>query len=256
MEVLIEEQLKEFIKRLPELTDTPPSAHYVMLAVRNRLARDFTNTKMKDIVVERKVIGSNKTWRRNYFDRVYNLAVLQHTGRYWADRDSRNDMLIPNQALAIFGTIIPRNTVKAASELIKDIAERLYQYNTNEDARYAISRTDLKFCNLVHANKSSHTPKFVSVDIDNALYYDDIYSCLSSFKKHMITQTSRGYHIILDISEEQAAKDFYQSGGVWARILEKYSKEVEIHQDGQEPLPGTYYHKSGETQPNYVTIIE
>ena len=124
-----------------------------------------------------------------------------------------------------------------------------------------LDRLDVEFFAALHSHKSNDCPnKFVTVDVDDPEVFKPIMGILESFPIWMVTQTSRGYHIILDISDGPDCKSwgeaFYKPpGGVWLKIHEKYPKTVEVIQRGQEPIPGTFYHRPGNDKPNFVRIL-
>jgi len=94
MEYIIESDVKESIKRLPELSIEPISVHLLMMAIRSRKARKLLDTKMKDLVVERKIIRPIPDWKNRYFNTVYNMAVLQFNGKY-----NVKNIIVPKEVL-------------------------------------------------------------------------------------------------------------------------------------------------------------
>ena len=249
---IVEEDVREFIRRLPDLSIEPPTAHLLMLIIRSRYSKDITGIKVKDIVTERKIIRNTSEftneWREKYFHKVYNLAVLQASGRYIV-----KDVVMPHKVMGILATITPRNVGRSAVDVIKYTGDRLL------DNHGALNRLDLEFFSSLHRNKipNSGGNKFLTVDIDDPEVYTSVYDFLTPFDKWMITRTSRGYHIILDLKKEEMGRDFYHpKTGVWPKILEKHGNEkVELQRDAQEPVPGTFYYNP-KREDNYVEIIE
>lgn len=254
---LIESDVKEFIRRLPEIHQEPPEAHLVMIAVRSRFARELMGIKVQDLVVERKIIRPKTDWRVNYFQKVLNLAVLQQNGSYWVQKKTTTGTvyethLVPHEAKALYATVGPRSATRAVVELIKLCADNLSEANKHEN----LSRIDVDFFSRLHANRSPLSPKLCTVDIDVADHFKDVRDRLSVFKPWMVTKTSRGYHIILDLTGSEYAKEFHIGGGIWDKIHQKYGDEVELQRDSQEPIPGSLYRKLHSTEPNYVKILE
>jgi hypothetical protein len=256
-----EEDIKEFIKRLPPINQE--SVHLIMLAVRSRKALKFLGFKIKDLVVERKVLraGLNKEntvnewgwWRSKYFDTVYNYAQLQLNGRYHV-----REMLAPYQSMAIYGTLAPRNVRSAALGLIKDDVDLL---GLNDIAQLA-KQSSLWFGKL-HATRVKGV-HFQTIDLDTMdhLVYTRIRDLVSSFDIWMTTQTARGYHIILDLSKSEHAREFYAPGknnspSYAKSIIDTYGPlGVEMQKDSQEPIPGTLYFKDESLEPNYIEILQ
>jgi len=251
MELIKENVVKEFVDKLPDIESIPLSAHLLMLAVRSRFVKAIFNVKIKDMVVERKIIRSNPGWREVYFQKVYNLALLQQQGSY----TFRNIGQIPSEGRAIFGTLMPRHVGMATKALLTDAMGYFCQEKLSDDGKRWMGKIDNKFFGALHAHKH-RTPMLKTVDIDDALAYTDVRDTLSSLKNWMTTKTSRGYHIIKDLSAG-GAEEFHRGGGLWDKIHAKWGDAVELQHDSQEPIPGTLYRKVDKPDfLNYVEIIE
>lgn len=280
MEPIIESEVKEFVKRLPNINDEEPTVHLTMMAIRSRLMKEIVGQKSKDFVVERKIIKPKSAWRTDYVERVYNIGVLQQNAVY-----RYKELDIPPKARGIFGTLGPRSVKHAIKDINGYIIENLMtEMNTKQNIKtnnpleldnnestnnnnswgYALTKLETEFFGRLHAHKSSKSPKLVTVDVDDAVVFDEVNDMLSSFKHFMTTRTSRGYHITKELDTDQAGRDFYQPakanmpGGVWPRINEKFNNgekdKVEIKRDISEPIPGTFYF-SNIRDNNYVTIL-
>jgi len=71
-----------------------------------------------------------------------------------------------------------------------------------------------------------------------------------------MTETSRGYHIVLDISEPEHAKTFYGQEKVMQKLgLDYAERGLEIQRDSQEPIPGTKYFRDDGSL-HYVRLIQ
>ena len=249
MEYLLEDETKEFINRLPDLTTDPTTVHLIMLAVRSRKAKQFMGIKIRDLLVERKVIRPVPNWRQRYLDRVYNQSVLQHHGRYHFD-----DRLVPPEAMANYVTLSPRNVAKATIELMKDNLGLYYQ--GNEEAYQQLAKQTSKYFGALHKYKDRST-NFVTldIDVDDRNLYDEVLDFVTPLPIFMATRTCRGYHIVLDLIKKDDARAFYAEGRMLHKLRLKYSKEVEVQRDSQEPVPGTlYYREKGKL--NYVRILQ
>jgi len=249
-------------------TNLPPTTHLQMLAVRSRLAKITMGVKTKDVVVERRVIRPRVNWRDRYLQSVINLTQLQNSGYYYVSENKRvgtiDNKPVDHRAKAILGTLRPRNVRMANSKMIEWCAENLYQYADSEEQRYNMTKLDIKYFSLLHKYKDKG-PKLVTVDIEDEEHLKPIRDELSGFEVWMLTKTARGYHLILDLSDEKAASDFYNKGkkheakkGVWPRLVEKYgNKVVEIQRDSQEPIPGTEYTNPNKPdEVNFVRILQ
>ena len=252
MELVRENNLREFIERLPDIEPNPLSAHLLLLAVRSRFVKTIFNLKIKDMVVERKIIRPNNDWREMYFQKVYNLALLQQNGLY----TFRDIGVIPKQGRAIFGTVIPRNAAAAVKTTMTEMVGQLCQENLPVDAKRYMVKFDNKFFGNLHASRCKGMGHYITIDIDKADLYTEVRDMLTPLKTWMITKTSRGFHIIKDITTS-GAEEFHRGGGIWDQIHTKFGDDVELQRDSQEPVPGTLYARiDAPTEPNYVQIIE
>lgn len=258
--MIVESDVKEFVGRLPELC--PETVHLCMMAARSRITKHILNTHAKDIVVERDVIRNRENWRVGYVDKIFNLSLLQESGKYSFDRESNRNITIPNVSLGLFSTVNPRSSIVATKELVSDAIKR--RFEDPNDIR-TFDRIDVEFFGRLHASRwNKSQAKYITLDVDDAEIYKEIYDLVSPFEKLMITKTARGYHIVLNLSGKDIGREFYQPGhGVWPKIHETYNNggcRVELQRDSQEPIPGTKYAVCIPGQPinteNYVKIIE
>jgi hypothetical protein len=250
MEYLRENDTKEFIRRLPELTVNPLNVHLLMLAVRSRKAKEILGEKIHDIVVERKIIRPIPDWKSRYFNGVYNLSILQHQGRF-----EFNNILIPAQTMGIFATLSPRNVLASNADLMKE--NITYFYQNDETSRMELAKISSRYFGTLHKHKDRNT-NFVTLDLDNGdkALLKEILDKVSILPIFMVTETSRGFHIVLDISKSENAKIFYGEEALIQKLGLEYAKKgLEIQKDSQEPVPGTlYYRPKGEI--HYVTILQ
>jgi len=238
----VESDVKEFINRLPELSQEPPETHLVMLAVRSKKAKELLQVKIRDLVVERAILRPDPFWRKRYFSKVHNFAALQYNGFY----DLKESVVVPRvptEAMGILATLSPRNVYFAITELMSENIKYLYEHSLLSGMELA--KENSRFFGFLHKHKQKGW-NFVTLDIDSR--DDDIFrGCLdmsSCFPKFMVTETSGGWHIVLSLNNSQSAKDFYVGGGIWDKMHEKYPC-VELQRDSQEPIPGTLYCRKG-----------
>lgn len=255
MNFIQEDVVKEFIERLPPITYSIPTVHLIMLATRSRFAKLILKIKIKDLVVDRKVIRPKKNWQENYFQKVYNFAVLSQYGLYTYRKDTDN-YRITSPCFGIYGTIIPRSVKSAISNILNESIQVIISDN-EEQRNNKLPRHDINFFAKLHKHKHSKSAKMVTLDIDNPDIFQDVRDCVTCFDIWMITRTSRGYHIVMDLQNRETAKEFYIAGGVWDTMVNTYRNEVELQRDPQEPIPGTLYIRPDSVdKPNFVEIVQ
>lgn len=240
MDYLNEEITKEFIKRLPDLTMNPPTVHLLMLACRSRKAREILGQKVHDLVVEREIIRAIPDWKLRYFNSVYNLSVLQHNGRY-----EYKTLLIPAQAMGIFATLSPRNVISSTADVMKDNITFLPM--KDDASKMELAKLPSRYFGALHRHKD-RSSNFVTLDLDNddKELFKEILDKVSILPIFMVTETSRGYHIVLNVTKPEDAKVFYGQNALMQQLGLAYAKRgLEIQKDSQEPIPGTLYYKKG-----------
>jgi hypothetical protein len=249
----IESDVKEFISRLPEPKIDPPEVFLAMLAVRSKKAKEFLGVKIRDLVVEREIIRPSEIWRKRYLSKIHNLAVLQHHGLYDM-KETIEFPRIPPEAMGIMATISPRNVYFAITDLMSENIKYLYEHSMLSSMELA--KENSRFFGFLHKHKQKGY-NFVTLDIDSmdGAIFKHALDVASSFPKFMVTETSGGWHIVLDLKDSQSAKDFYIGGGVWDTLVTKYPC-IELQRDSQEPICGTLYHRRGSTEPFFVRFVE
>lgn len=240
-----ESQITEFIKRLPDISKELPTVHLIMLAARSRCVEAFCGEKIKDLVVERKIIRPHEDWRLRYEYKLENLVTLQQKGRY-----DFKEYMLPPEAFGLFATIMPRSCKSAIVKLTTDIFKAM-----SDQEKTLVTRIDVKFFGKLHGSAYRRPLNVITLDIDNPDIYKDVRDRVTPLDVWMVTKTARGYHIILDISKKDCAREFHIGGGIWEQMKQKYKKDVELQRDPQEPIPGTLYFADGKPQ-NRVEIIE
>ena len=271
--MLIEEDTREFIRSLPDLC--PLSAHLCMLAVRSRMAKVLLDTKIQDLVVERKIIRPASRnpghWREVYFEKVYNLATLQQGGHYVYDHIDKGTIIIPHQCMAIFATISPRDVLSAVADVnLATDKQFIALYGGMDPAESILPRLDVEFFAALHRHrvaKSKAHPeriphKYTTVDLDDASIFEEVRDELTPYKKFATLKTARGYHFILEL-DGQSGEDFYRGGtGTWPRLDNKHNKgkakaAIDLLRDAQEPVAGCRYCRpDAPDAPNYVRFVE
>lgn len=245
VEVIQESDVREFIKRLPELTQKPPTTHLHMLAARSKRAKDNLNIKIKDLVLERKIIRPVSNWRDRSFNAIYNLALLQHYGTYEFIKSDESIVKIPQEVMALYSMLSPRNVYQSSKSLIFDLVDRLD--NKSGGDNLMLAKTDIAFFGALHSHRAKNVSTFVTIDQDNQdpNIFKEIKNVLSTVKLFLVTETSGGYHFVVDVSNPSDAREMYMDNKEHESILHKirikYAPSVEILSDNQEPIPGTQY---------------
>lgn len=249
MEIINESDVKYFINKLPELNSVNVS-HLIMLAIKSRRIKEFYGFKLKDLVVETKVIRPISDWKTRYFDSINNFALLQNEGRY-----TYKEVVVPKEAKAIYATVNLRDNVAALNDLSKENLDNIFKLGTSSklEALTELNKQPRKFFSKLHKHKHKST-NFVTIDID----YDAeelikvFLDILSPLPIWMVTKTIRGYHIILDLNKSEDAKEFYVN---IKGQLDKYADKFDFCRDAQEPVAGTLvYDNKGNS--HYITIIQ
>ena len=246
----LEDETTEFLKRLPNLDASVPTCHFAILITRSRITKEVMGIKTKDTVLARKIIKPVDDWRKIALLKIFNLAVLQRYGVYTSIKDGR-EIAYPWFSKGIMMPIKPRNVANAASDLAKHIID-----TAMGDDKSRLARIDTEFYSKVHSRRDNSQPKYVTVDIDNAEIYPAVRDYLTPYKLFGVHKTARGYHCIVEFDNAKDGAGFYGKGGTWEKLREKFGKDVELQRDGNEPVPGTYYHNSSSKEPNFVRIIE
>ena len=244
MDIIKEDQVKDFVRRLPEITVSPPSCHLLMLAIRSRKAKEIMGVKLKDLVVERDIIRPVSNWRLRYENAIHNMALLQHQGHY-----EYRDVMVRPEVTGVFSTVTPRNVIAAVGDLVQENVT--YAFHNNDAANFELTKQSSRFFGFLHQHKMGGQ-HYLTVDIDKPERYQEVKDIVSVFPIFMTTKTSRGYHIVLNLSRPEDAKMFYGENGILYKL--RMFHEVETQRDPQEPVPGTLYASKDNPQ-NYVEII-
>jgi hypothetical protein len=120
-----------------------------------------------------------------------------------------------------------------------------------------LAKNSSRFFGCLHSHKAKDSGAFVTLDIDR----DDpdllkmIIEDVKEIPVWMQTETSRGYHLILNVSNRADAAKFYGQNGLMQKLgLDFCNRIVEIQRDSQEPIPGTLYYRRPD-ELHYVKIL-
>jgi len=250
MEIINEPDAREFIKRLPEITQSPASCHLLMLIVRKKKALEMLNEKLKDAIMEKVIVNAMEDWRLRYFSKLYNLALLQHQGRY----DSDQGVFIAPAAMGIFATIAPRDTLKSVEALTNENNKLAWRHD--KEALLKLSHQSSTFFRLLHSNnrKGSNYVDF-DIDEDDSALHAKVRDMVSPYPIVMDMASSKGYHITLNLSKGTDAGEFYKRKMDEVVKSQTYPHMVEFKEDPQLPIAGTYYSSKVRPEPNFVRLI-
>jgi hypothetical protein len=266
-EEYIESDVKEFISRLPNLSTEPPTVHLTMLCVRSKKVKELLGYKLSDLVVERDIIRATMhsggvelsvgemeaNWRDRYFDKIHNLAILQHYGQYDVKTEKKSIPRIPKEAMGILATLSPRNVYQAITLVMKDNIQHML--SRDESSNISLTMENSRFFGALHKSKAKGT-HFVTVDVDTTdlNICKDVFDFTTSYPRFMITETSGGYHFVLDLTMAADATDWHGENGGQQQLGLKYppvmvddkpKAVIEFQNDAQEPIPGTLYCRKG-----------
>jgi hypothetical protein len=210
--------------------------------------------KIKDILVEREIIRPIPQWRERYLDSVWNMEICKLQGRY-----HYNGVLMPSDIFGTLATLSPRSINYALLDLMKENLDLTFGNHTQQ-ALEELSKQTSRWFGFLHQHKTKGT-RFVTVDQDddNKDTLKGILDLVSSLPIWMVTETGRGYHVILDVSRAEDAEHFFAPAKGGKPSLSKQIADgfvnVEIQNDSQEPISGTRY-ASPKDPEHFVTIIQ
>jgi len=240
----------KFVERLPNLPED--GVYLLMLTTRSRLAKEITGDKIKDLVLERSIVQPTLRWRDMYLNAVHNLEELQKNGTYIV---KQTGMDIPVQARCVLGIVCPRDVAKSARILVQETQKILW--SKDAIAYTGLARLNKQLFSYLHKEKL-RSYNFVTIDIDapDEGIFEEVRRICEPIPKLMITEVSRGWHVVLDLNKHDDAAKFYSPNGPRSQLNKIFSRTaVEVLQDPQEPIPGTmYFRETGEE--HHVKLVE
>lgn len=218
-----EQALIDFINWLPELEDH--ETFYCCLFARSKYVKDTHGLPhIRSDKAQLKRFTSNK---ERLLSKIKQLECP--IGSYM-----QKDIIVPQQALALYITINPRSFIKANTASVRKLLDLALQpYNGFHPYQEVMSEIQ----------KAKSRSEFVSFDFDcseevfsNAL--GEIKGVLNS-SSYNIVQTRGGFHAIVHPKKvcEIQKKKWYQG---MRQILSTYSDDHDNTGDIMLPIPGTY----------------
>lgn len=233
--VITDEQLlKDFIQWLPELKDN--ECYYLCLFARSKYAKNEDGTnKFPHIKTDKAQLKRFVATRKEYIiDKIRQLEVK--SGAY----KTKDGDDIPQEALALYINVSPRNQYNAMFTLMKkliDIQESQgINFNIHSEALSAIQ-------------KSGKNKKYFDFDLDGDNMEEKVSKALDYTKINKdclnFLKTRGGMHILVELNK--IAPEFKNT---WYNYMTS-NFEVDIKGDNMIPVPGTY---QGGFTPHFINI--
>jgi len=229
-----ESLLSDFIKWLPELKDN--ECFYLCLFARSKYAKNEDGTnKFPHIKTDKAQLKRFVATRKEYIiDKIRQLEVK--LGAY----KTKDGDDIPQEALALYINVSPRNQQQAMFILMKkliDIQESQgVNFNIHSEALSAIQ-------------KSGKNKKYFDFDLDGENMEEKVKESLDYTKINKdalsFLKTRGGMHILVELNK--IAPEFKNT---WYNYMTS-NFEVDIKGDNMIPVPGTY---QGGFTPHFINI--
>jgi hypothetical protein len=204
--------LIDFINWLPELKNN--ECYYVTLFARNKYAKD---SELKSDKQQLKRLTSNKEF---LFDKIKQMEC--EIGSY-----KQKGLPIPQEALALYITLNPRNYEVAARESAIDLVRLI----TNEYNGYNPHQVV-----LTNIQKACGTKKYFDIDFDN-VEIDAVKSVIEeSINNDSLTylKTRGGFHLLIELDK---IKNEYKKS--WYKNITSI-EGVDVRGDNLIPVPGCF----------------
>jgi hypothetical protein len=207
-----ENALREFIDFLPNLNEQ--EKYYCCLFARSKYCKELTHIKSDKAQLKRFVSDKERL-----FDKIAQLEIP--IGRYKQKQNS-----VPQEALALYITINPRNMYKATINTMVKLAQSIRDQNVlmnpHQEALSEIQRTKSRTC-------------YIDFDIDNKMPLKELretIQCYINQEAINIIETRGGYHVLINpvLVRDEFKNTFYQN----------LSKLSDQSGDQMIPVPGTY----------------
>lgn len=222
------EKLKSFIKWLPELAQD--ETYYLCLFARSKYTRDLSADlnlpHIKTDKCQMKRFTSNK---ERMLDKIWQLECP--VGVY-----KQKDLVVPQEALALYITINPRSFSKANTASVRKLLDLALQpYNGFHPHQEVMSEIQKAKSRSVFVTFDFDVNKSISVE---QFIVNRIHKILNSLAVHIV-ETRGGYHVIVEtaIISEEFKKSWYNNMRL---LLSEVSEDHDNAGDIMLPVPGTY----------------
>lgn len=218
-----EQKFRDFINWLPE--PLPHETFYVALLARNKYVRDLGIGTFNSDRYQCKRFLTNKD---RLYEKVKQLEC--EVGSYVV-----KGIPVPQQALALYITINPRDMVKATQSTLVKFAELVASRSTNHNPYQET---------LSQVHKSIGTKWFVDFDFDDTTYeeYKDRIEAILPKESYDVLVTRGGFHLIVHLKKTP------KNDKMWYPKLKKLNA-VDVVGDTLLPVPGC---TQGELVPYFV----
>lgn len=225
-----EVELKKFIDWLPELEEH--EKYYMCLFARNKYCRELSHIKSDKAQLKRFVSDKERMF--------YKIKQLEtEVGNY-----RQKDVGVPQEALALYITVNPRDMYKASINTMVKLANCIRDQNVlmnpHQEALSEIQRTKSRTCVVDF-----------DIDLDSATQAMEIGVAITSVKASVnpeavsYLKTRGGMHVLVDPAKviPEYKNKFYQN----------ISKIKDVDQAGDLliPVPGTY---QGGFTPHFINL--
>lgn len=180
-----EKRLQEFIDWLPKLEKD--EAYYFFLQARKK----YSNSLSNDIMLKRFVCTKKE-------DVINSIAKLEVEYGLYED----NNNVIPNDALALYVLINPRDLRKASYILISELAKSLRNENN-------LINPKSKLMTQIHLSKSK--TRYICFDVDRDIE-EDLHKlwAIIDIKSTKIVQTRGGFHVLVNPEKNGKNNHWYR----------------------------------------------
>lgn len=217
-----EQKLKDFIDWLPKLTNE--EKYYLCLFARNKYTKELEESKqLTHIKTDKAQLKRFISDKERMFTKIKQLQV--EMGTYM-----QKDRVVPQEALALYITVNPRNMFKATIntmvKLAQSIRDQNIMMNPHQEALSEIQKSKSRTC-------------YIDFDIDES-NPEKLEETISTIKTYLnedaITwlKTRGGLHVLID--PYKILKEYKTT--FWKNI----SSLSSCDQNGDQliPIPGTY----------------
>lgn len=209
-----EEKLLEFINWLPDLIDG--ETYYITLFSRKKYYALLKSDK-----TQLKRFTSDK---KRLFQKIKQLECK--IGSY-----IQGDIIIPNEALAVYISPNPRSNLVAAKNSLKLLADLI----TGDKKDYNLHQEIMS-----QVQQSKGRSFFQDFDFDNVYYNEKIESEVLEIinrESYHILNTRGGFHLLVESKKVISDKKNWYLG--LKKIHQKYSSDTDGKGDNLIPIPGT-----------------
>jgi hypothetical protein len=223
-----EQELIKFIDWLPELTHE--ETFYLCLFARSKYTRDLPETmNLPHIKTDKCQMKRFTSDKKRMIDKIRQLECP--VGSY-----KQKDLIVPQEALALYITINPRSFVKANTASVRKLLDLALQpYNGFHPYQEVMSEIQ----------KAKSRSVFVTFDFDveksvlmTFKIGTGLESCLNMNAVN-IFETRGGYHVVIktELIEDRFKKSWYNDVRY---LLAELSEDHDNAGDIMLPVPGTY----------------